>query len=313
MSSTYLITGGAGFIGSHLSLHLLRSGHTVKILDNFSSRSRAEFEELMSPYSGKLEIIEADIRDRIACKTAVADAEFVLHHAAMASVPASIERPNECTAINVDGTNNLLEEVKSAGACERFVFASSSAVYGDLPPPTKVESARLEPLSPYASSKLLGEVMCRDFAAEGGAATVSLRYFNVFGPRQDPNGPYAAVIPRFIECIREGTAPTIFGDGEQSRDFVSVRDIVSANMLACESSSKNVSGLSFNIGSGVRTTLNDLVKVLSHIIGREVSARYMPARAGDVVHSLANIMLAKELLGFSPSLSFEVGLRGLIS
>ena len=312
MASTYLITGGAGFIGSHLTLHLIEGGERVKVLDNFSSRPRSEFEDLLGPLASGVEIIEADLRDRSACKIAAANADYVLHHAAMASVPASIERPEDCVAINVLGTTNLLNEVAVLGRCKRFVFASSSALYGNLLPVTKTESSALDPLSPYATSKLAGELLCRNFTSIYGLPTVCLRYFNVYGARQDPNGPYAAVIPKFIEAVLAGNRPVIFGDGGQSRDFVSVSDVVQVNVRSCIANATIVSGKAFNIGSGRQTTLNDLVKVVSSIIGRPVEAQYLPARIGDIRHSLADIGLALDLLNFRPAVSFEDGIRRLL-
>ena len=310
--STFLITGGAGFIGSHLSLRLAGDGHYVKILDNFSSRPREEFEQLAGSHLSRIEVIDGDIRDRSVCRNAVAGAEFVLHHAAMASVPASIAHPDYCLGVNVLGTVNLLEEAYLTGQCKRFVLASSSSVYGDLMPVTKVETAPLDPLSPYATSKLTGEMLCRNYTNIRGLPTVALRYFNVFGPRQDPNGPYAAVIPKFIQAIAEGDRPVIYGDGEHSRDFVSVQDVVQANVLACVTQEKDVVGRAFNIGSGRRTTLNGLIGVFAEITGKSVHADYRPPRSADILHSLADVSSARERLNFSPKLSLEDGLRQLM-
>jgi UDP-glucose 4-epimerase len=313
IASTFLITGGSGFIGSHLTMQLVGNGHQAIVLDNFSTSSRSAFEVLISQYRDSIEIIEGDIRSRSDCKRAAANADYVLHHAAMASVPGSIAHPDECIAVNVLGTTNLLEEVAATGKCRRFVLASSSAVYGELLPVTKSEKMPLDPLSPYATSKLCGELLCRNFSYIHGLPTVSLRYFNVFGERQDPNGPYAAVIPQFIKAILAEKPPTIFGDGEQSRDFVSVADVVLANIRACESDADKVSGKSFNIGSGRQTTLNDLITVLSRIMGLSVTPNYLPARVGDIKHSLSDISLARELLGYSPAVSLEKGLQGLVA
>jgi UDP-N-acetylglucosamine 4-epimerase len=312
MVFTFLITGGAGFIGSHLALNLVRDGHAVRVLDNFSSRPRAEFVDLINRNNAHVDIVDGDICDRDACREAVRSADYVLHHAAMASVPASIERPDECLKTNVIGTANLLEEASRTGVCRRFVFASSSAVYGDLLPVTKVESALLDPLSPYATSKLAGEHLSKNYCQIYGLPTVSLRYFNVYGERQDPNGPYAAVIPRFIEAVTENKDIVIYGDGEQSRDFVSVRDVVQANLRACLSPIDQVAGMSFNIGSGRQMTLNGLLEVLSSITGVSITPNYLPPRAGDIKHSLADIIQAKQHLGYSPEIPFEDGLRGLL-
>jgi nucleoside-diphosphate-sugar epimerase len=313
MPLTYLITGGAGFIGSHLTLTLAQAGHRVKVFDNFSTVRRAPFERLIVECGDRVEILEADIRDLSACRAGAKDADYILHHAAMASVQGSITDPAECVSINILGCTNMLTAAAETNICRRFVFASSSAVYGDLLPDKKTEDLPVDPLSPYATSKIAGEYLCRNFTTTRRLSTVSLRYFNVFGERQDPNGPYAAVIPRFAEAIAAGCQPTIYGDGEQSRDFVSVHDVVQANILACQAAAANVVGQAFNIGSGRKTTLNDLVKTLSQIVGQSISPIYMPERLGDVKHSLAGIELAKQALSYEPTMSLEDGLRSIIS
>ncbi len=312
MTTTFLITGGAGFIGSHLCLNLLERGYHVKVLDNFSTSSREKFEELIGPYRSSVELVVGDVRERIACKVAVRGAEYILHHAAMASVQKSILRPDVCVGVNVSGTTNVLLEAVNAGVCKRFVFASSSAVYGEQLPETKSEAMTPDPLSPYASSKVASELLCRNFTQIQGLPTVSLRYFNVFGERQDPNGPYAAVIPQFIRSIMDGVSPTIYGDGEQSRDFVSIDDVVQANLRACLNLTDSANGRAVNIGSGRRTTLNELVDVLATIIGRSVAPTYLPERAGDIKHSLSDISLAAKLLEYAPTVSLKEGLTKIL-
>jgi nucleoside-diphosphate-sugar epimerase len=311
MAYTYLITGGAGFIGSHLAVYLCQAGDRVRILDNFSGAPREKLELLLLDNQLDIEVVEGDLRDRDACRLAADGVDFVLHHAAMASVPRSIAMPDECFAINLVGTTNILMEAVATKTVRRFVFASSSAVYGDLPGHHKLENGELDPLSPYATSKLAGEYLCRNYSSIHGLETVSLRYFNVFGPRQDPNGPYAAVIPKFMEAISEGRSPVIYGDGEQSRDFVSVHDVVQANMKACRALPGAAVGEAFNIGSGRQTSLNQLVDILSHIEGREIAPLYLPARVGDIRHSLADVTKARERLSFIPETTLEQGLRSL--
>ena len=251
--SIYLVTGGAGFIGSHLTRKLAGAGHDVRILDSLvSGASQARVAELTDlPH---VQFLEGDIRDADTCRKAVAGADFVLHHAAEASVPRSVDAPAECVEINVEGTVNLLEAAQKAGTVQRFVFASSCAVYGDTPGSSKHEASQTDPLSPYASSKLSGEYFCRNFFRLHGLQTVALRYFNVYGPGQDPNGAYAAVIPKFITAVVQGESPTIFGDGEQSRDFIFVEDIVEANLRATQAT-RGVGGKSFNIGGGQSASL----------------------------------------------------------
>ena len=304
--SIYVVTGGAGFIGSHLTTRLGLAGHEVRVLDNFASgaaRNRAET-LIQLPH---VTILEGDIRDPDACRQAVAGADFVLHHAAEASVPHSIEDPGGCVAINIGGTINLLEAARSAGTVKRFVFASSCAVYGDTPGSSKHEATQTDPLSPYASSKLSAEYFCRNFFRLHGLQTVSLRYFNVYGPGQDPNGAYAAVIPKFITAITEGRKPIIYGDGEQSRDFIYVDDIVEANLRAA-AATRGVGGRAFNIGGGQSASLKQIVEKLAEILGRPLETDNQPARAGDIKHSRADIAAAAGLLQFTPSVPLADGL-----
>ena len=278
----------------------------MRVLDNFASgaaRNRAET-LIQLPH---VTILEGDIRDPDACRQAVEGADFVLHHAAEASVPHSIEDPGGCVAINIGGTINLLEAARSAGTVKRFVFASSCAVYGDTPGSSKHEATQTDPLSPYASSKLSAEYFCRNFFRLHGLQTVSLRYFNVYGPGQDPNGAYAAVIPKFITAITEGRKPIIYGDGEQSRDFIFVDDIVEANLRAA-AATRGVGGRAFNIGGGQSASLKQIVEKLAEILGRPLETDNQPARAGDIKHSRADIAAAAGLLQFTPSVTLTDGL-----
>lgn len=300
-----LVTGGAGFIGSHIVRELVRRGERVRVLDNLSTGRADRLADLRDD----IEFIDGDLRDASAVQSAVDGVDAIFHQAAEASVPRSIADPAGTYAINVDGTLALMLAARDAGA-RRFVFASSSAVYGNDPEMPKRESMMPAPISPYASSKLAGEGLCQVFTAAYGLESVALRYFNVFGPGQDPNSAYAAVIPKFIDMLGKGESPRIFGDGEQSRDFVFVEDVVRANILASESDAA-VGGV-FNIASGEAITLNEMLKVIGRLTGGIPSADYQPERAGDVRHSLADITRARTTLGFAPSISFEEGLRRTI-
>ncbi len=304
--SIYVVTGGAGFIGAHLASHLGQAGHDVRALDNLSvPASRARVAKLAD--TPHVRFLEGDIQDADLCRRAVEGADFVLHHAGMASVPASIADPAGCAAVNIGGTIHLLEAARQAGTVKRFVFASSCAVYGDTPGASKHEASPADPLSPYASSKLAGEYFCRNFFRLHGLQTVALRYFNVYGPGQDPNGDYAAVIPKFLTAIAQGEPPVIFGDGEQSRDFIHVQDIVEANLRAT-AATRGVGGKVFNIGSGQSASLKQVLEKLEHLLGRRLETDRQPARAGDVKHSRADIAAAAGLLQFTPSVSLSDGL-----
>ena len=301
----YLVTGGAGFIGSHLAERLLRDGHHVRILDNLATGKLANVEAARAAGRDRLEWIEGDIRDLDTCRRACEGIEFVLHQAALGSVPRSIEDPGASTAVNALGTVNVLQAAREKGA-RRVVGASSSSVYGNTATLPKHEDMTPAPLSPYAASKLAGEEFARVFARTMGLPTVSLRYFNVFGPRQDAGSQYAAVIPRFISALAEGRRPSVHGDGEQSRDFTYVDDVVQANLAACTRG--DGAGEVMNIACGGRYSLNHLLRVLERILGVRADPEYLPARPGDVRDSQASIERATRILGFKPSVGFEVGL-----
>ncbi len=297
----YLITGGAGFIGSNLVKALLEKGNSIRVLDNFSSGKRANLD---FPATPEVDVIEGDIRDMDICRQAVRCADYVLHHAALASVPLSVEDPALANDINVTGTLNMLVASRDAGVT-RFIFASSTAVYGDTDDGTspKVETMKPAPLSPYAINKLSGEEYCRLFYRIYGLETVALRYFNVFGPKQDPASEYAAVIPKFIEALLSGKSPVIYGDGGQSRDFIYIDDVIRANRLACEL--PDAAGKTFNIGCGMQVSINELLNELKAILNPEATAIYKDARPGDIRHSWADISLARKFLGFEPAFSFR--------
>jgi UDP-glucose 4-epimerase len=297
----FLVTGGAGFIGSRIATRLLEDGGDVRILDNFATGKP----ENISAIRDKLEFIEGDIQDPDALKSAVDDVDVVFHEAAIASVPRSVDNPAEANSVNSTGTLNVLIAARDAGV-RRVVYAASSAAYGDDPKLPKTEDMTPDPLSPYAFSKLAGEYYCKIFAGVYGLETVSLRYFNVFGPHQDPKSQYAAAIPGFIVPMLEGRSPTIYGDGEQTRDFVYVDNVVQANILAA---TVNVpSGQVFNVAGGERFSLNAVLGMLEDIMGRPSNAYYAPGRPGDVRHSVASIEKARRYLGFEPSISLKEGL-----
>jgi len=302
---SFLVTGGAGFIGCHIAKELVRRGHKVRVIDNFLTGKR----ENLASFLDKIELIEADIRNYESCRQALQGVMYVLHQAALPSVPRSIEDPLLTTEINVRGTLNLLLASKEA-KIKRFVFASSSSVYGDDPHLPKKEGREGNPLSPYAVSKLAGEKYCQVFSCIYGLSTVCLRYFNVFGPRQDPFSQYAAVIPNFIMNILNGQNPIIFGDGEQSRDFTYVSNVVEANILA--SKAEDVSGEVFNIACGEMITVNSLASQINEIIGTAVKPNYDSPRPGDIRHSLADISKAREMLKYKPRVKFREGLEKTI-
>jgi len=303
--NVYLVTGGAGFIGSHIAEELVEHGHKVRIVDNFLTGKR----ENIASFLDKIELIEGDIRDFSLCKRASDGVDFVLHQAALPSVSRSIEDPLMTNEINVKGTLNLLLASRDAGV-KKFVFASSSSVYGDDPRLPKKEGEEGAPLSPYAISKLVGEMYCQVFSQIYSLSTVCLRYFNIFGPRQDPYSQYSAVIPNFINKMVKGESPTIFGDGEQSRDFTYVANVVEANKLAVEA--EDVSGEILNIACSERTTVNSLVIEINQILKKNIKAIYDKLRPGDVMHSYADISEAENVLKYKPLVSFTEGLKRTI-
>ncbi len=301
----YLITGGAGFIGSNIVEELLRRGEFVRVLDNFSTGRRSNLDK----FTNDIDLIEGDIRSYHVVQKACQGIDFVLHQAALPSVPRSIFDPITSNDVNVNGTLNILHAAKESKV-KRVVYASSSSVYGDNPKSPKSEDFIPNPKSPYAVSKLTGEYYCKVFYQIYGLETVSLRYFNVFGLRQDPNSQYAAVIPKFLKMIKNGISPTIHGDGNQSRDFTFVRNNVEANILACIA--PNAAGKVFNIACGESFSLNELVQMLNQLMGTSIQPVYGPERSGDVKHSLADISRAKEDLNYRPTVMFKEGLKILV-
>ncbi len=300
----FLVTGGGGFIGSNIARGLLEKNHEVRVIDNFmTGRS-----ENLNGIESKVDIVKGSILDRSALKGAMIGVDYVLHQAALPSVPRSIDDPETSNQVNITGTLNVLCEAKDAGV-KRLIYAGSSSVYGMNPVPQK-EDMKLHPLSPYAVSKLAGEHYCKVFHGVYGLETVVLRYFNVFGPRQNPKSQYAAVIPKFITMLSEGKNPTIFGDGKQSRDFTYVSNVVEANILAAMS--KNGSGEIFNLTCGESTTVNGLVEKHNDFIGTDLKPDYLPERPGEINHSLADINKAKKVLGYEPKVFIDEGLKKTI-
>jgi UDP-glucose 4-epimerase len=299
-----LVTGGAGFIGSNLTEELLKRGHIVRVLDDFSTGKRENL--IFEKKYPSLEVIEGDIRDLHICQKAVQGVQYVFHQGALPSVQRSVEDPETSNAVNVGGTLNILLAARGKGV-KRVIYASSSSVYGDTPTLPKHEEMPSNPLSPYALQKYVGEQYCRLFYQLYGLETISLRYFNIFGPKQDPNSLYSAVIPKFIEALLQGRPPIIFGDGEQSRDFTFIENVVEANLLAM--STEHLHGEAINIGCGKRISLNQLLDVLKEILGSKVSPLYQEPRKGDVRHSLADIRKGKEIVGYEPTVGVEIGLR----
>jgi nucleoside-diphosphate-sugar epimerase len=308
MTMCVLVTGGSGFIGSHLVAALLKQGAIVRVLDNFTTGNRANLAAVLEgiPLQGNFTCVGGDITDRVAVREAVNGTDYILHQAALPSVQRSVEDPLTSNWVNVEGTLNLLVAARDAGV-KRVVYASSSSVYGDSSQLPKDECMTTNPLSPYAVSKLAAEDYCRVFTRVYGLETVSLRYFNVFGPRQDPSSLYAAVIPRFIEALLENRPPTIYGDGRQSRDFTFVENVVQANLLALSAS--GVAGEAFNIACGESVDLRGMLQLLTEFLGQNVQPEYQAPRAGDVKHSLADISKAKRMLGYRPTIPFREGLK----
>lgn len=300
-----LVTGGAGFIGSHLASALVERGKRVRVLDNLSTGYR----ENVSRLAGRVDFIEGDLVNRTDVERALDGVEVVFHQAALASVPRSVDAPLDTNAACVTGTVNLLDVARRSGV-RRVVFGGSSSAYGDQPTPAKHERLLPAPLSPYAAAKLAGEFYCQAFTATYGLETVTIRYFNVFGPRQDPNSQYAAVIPKFITEMLAGRRPTIFGDGKQSRDFTYIDNIVHGNLLAADAPA--AVGRTINVACGQSYNLLDLVEGINRALETKVTPIFEPARAGDVRDSLADISLARELLKYEPTVGFDEGLRRTI-
>jgi nucleoside-diphosphate-sugar epimerase len=297
----YLVTGGAGFIGSNTVDELVRHGHSVVVLDDLSSGKEDNLAEIRN----KITFIKGSITDIEVVRKAMHEAEYVLHLAARTSVPRSVKDPIETNKINIDGTLNVLVAAKELKV-KRVVFAASSSAYGETPTLPKVETMQPQPISPYGVTKFVGELYGQTFGRCYGLENVSLRYFNIFGPRQDPSSPYSGVLAKFCTAFLEDTEPVVFGDGEQTRDFTYVENAVQANLLACEAA--NVSGKVFNVGVGGRVSLNGVLRELQKITAKKLEARYDPPRDGDIRDSQADISQAREFLGYSPQVSFEDGL-----
>ncbi|MBX3102716.1 MAG: SDR family oxidoreductase [Bacteroidetes bacterium] len=304
--ATYLVTGGAGFIGCNLVKELLKRGHKVRVLDNFATGRR----ENLLPYVQDIELLEGDFSSYHIVNKAVKGVDFVLHQGALPSVPRSINDPITSTNVNINGTLNLLQASLEAGV-HRFVYASSSSVYGDSEVSPKHEELKLNPKSPYAISKLTGEYYCRVYYQLFGLPAVALRYFNVFGPRQNPFSQYSAVIPKFLQLMKEGKSPLIHGDGTQSRDFTYVENNVNANLMACET--EGIGGEAMNIACGGSYTLLELVEALNRILGTRITPTFSESRPGDVKHSKADISHAQKLMGYRVTVDFEEGLRRLVA
>jgi len=298
----YLVTGGAGFIGSNTVDELVRRGHNVIVLDDLSNGRESNLDGV----KGKIEFVRGSITDSEIVQKACRGVNYVIHLAARASVPRSVKDPLSSNQINVDGTLKVLLAARDARV-RRVVFSASSSAYGETPTLPKVESMPAAPISPYGVSKLTGELYLQVFGRCYGLENVSLRYFNVFGPRQDPGSPYSGVLARFCLAVLEGAQPVVFGDGEQSRDFNFIENVVQVNLLACEA--PHASGLVFNIGTGGRFTLNRTLKLLEKFSGKPIKPKYDPPREGDIRDSQADIALARRILGYDPKVDFEDGLR----
>jgi len=303
--AVYVVTGGGGFIGSHIVEELLQRGQTVRLIDDFSTGKRGNVQAFIN----KAEIIEADIAAAKNLAELFRGADYVVHQAAIPSVPKSILDPVKSHNANVNGTLNVLVASRDAGV-KRVVYASSSSLYGDSPTLPKHEGMMPNPLSPYGAQKLFGEMYGQVFTKAYGLETVALRYFNVFGPRQDATSQYSGVLALFIPAVLQGRRPTIYGDGLQSRDFTYVKNVVQANLLAC--TVPGVGGQVFNIACGDRITLNSMLQQINRAIGKDISPIYAEPRAGDIKHSQADITRAREHLGYEPKVSFEEGLRHTI-
>jgi nucleoside-diphosphate-sugar epimerase len=297
-----LVTGGAGFIGSHLVEGLLARDYKVRVLDNFATGKRENLASVLT----QIELLEGSVANLTTARSAMRNVDVVFHQAALPSVPRSVKNPLESNEVNITGTLNILLAARDAGV-KRVVYAASSAAYGNQPTLPKVETMTPDPLSPYAIGKLAGEMYARAFTQLYGLSTTSLRYFNVFGPRQDPTTQYAGVIAKFMTCAIEGKPYPVYGDGEQSRDFTYVENVVNANILAAE---RPIEGAPLiNIAYGERTTLNQIIRLLNELTGQNLPAQYGPERAGDVRHSHADVALAGKLLGYEPMVNVREGLK----
>jgi nucleoside-diphosphate-sugar epimerase len=298
----YLVTGGAGFIGSNLADELVRRGHDVVVLDDLSAGK----EENLAGARAKIEFRRGSITDIATVQSACGGADFVIHLAARTSVPRSVKDPLETNLVNIDGTLNVLVAARDAKV-KRFVYAASSSAYGESPSLPKNEKMQPDPISPYGVTKYVGELYAQVFGRVYGLENVSVRYFNVFGPRQDPTSQYSGVLSRFMLAILRGESPVIYGDGEQSRDFTYIENVVDETLRACEA--PGATGMVFNGGTGERITLNQVLKLLEKITGKKIQAKCDPPRPGDIRDSQADITLARNLLGYEPYVSFEDGLR----
>jgi UDP-glucose 4-epimerase len=302
----FLVTGGAGFIGSNIAAKLVSQGCFVRVIDNLLTGKKSNLSSIID----RIEFVEADMGDEKIARSAMKDIDVVLHQGALPSVPRSIDDPAETHRHCLDATFTLLLAARDAGI-KRFVYASSSSAYGDTPTLPKVETMPPRPLSPYAVGKLAGEYYAKVFYEVFGLETISLRYFNVFGPHQDPTSQYAAAIPAFVTAILKDKPPTVFGDGEQTRDFTYVDNVVEANLLAARA--KQTKGEVLNIACGKAVTVNETIDVINTTVGKNIKPVYTDPRPGDIKHSLADITLAQNLLGFKPSVSFKQGLQKAIS
>jgi len=306
--ANFLVTGIAGFVGSSIAHALVERGHSVRGIDNLSTGHIENVADIQT----KIDFRQADLLDADAIRDACRDMDFVLHQAAIPSVPRSVKDPIESNRANVDGTLNLLVAARGAKV-RRLTYASSSSLYGDTPTLPKHEGMMPDPISPYAVSKLTGEYYMRSFYRVYGLETVSIRYFNVFGPRQDPSSMYSGVLAVFITKMLQGESPVINGDGEQSRDFTFIDNVISGNLLACEAPAETAAGKAFNVATGTRITLNQTYALLQKLTGFDRPPRYGSERAGDIKHSLADISLAQQNLGYRPLVSFEEGLARTVA
>ncbi|MFA5423399.1 MAG: SDR family oxidoreductase [Phycisphaerae bacterium] len=300
-----LVTGGAGFIGSNITKKLVEQGCFVRVIDNLLTGKKSNLADCID----RIEFIEADMGDPAVAARAVKDIDIVLHQGALPSVPVSVENPAATHRHCVDATVTMLIAARDAKV-KRFVYAASSSAYGDTPTLPKIETMNVKPLSPYAAAKLTGEFYCSAFYSCYGLETISLRYFNVFGPHQDPTSQYAAAIPAFVTSILKDTPPTIYGDGEQSRDFTYIDNVVQANLLAARA--KKTSGEVINIACGDSVTVNQIIDMINKIVGRDVKPNYTDSRPGDVKHSLADITRAQKIIGYKVVVPFETGLEKAI-